>query len=311
MLVNGETYPEIAKKYNKSKTFMYELVRVYKQVFGITGVISKYDYLKIIGETEKIVDKYIKGCSMDEIGKEYNVSERTVASWLLKEKIKIRDTGKISKVNQDIFDVIDSEIKAYTIGLITADGSVSKKSNSVTICLTKDDGYLLEIINEKLLDGLGIMFLSHKEDKKPRMVLNFSGGKIKNRLADFNIVPNKTYSLKELSSLIPKEYYHHYIRGLFDGDGVCSYYKSHEKIRKVRIGYCSHEKEFVADFQSFLCEKLNLSKNKLFNTGGCWQCSWGSNHDIKAFFDYIYKDATIFLGRKHKKLFDYVNTEVN
>ena len=95
---------------------------------------------------------------------------------------------------------------------------------------------------------------------------------------------------------------HHYIRGLFDGDGVTS--KNRELIR---IGFCAKRKEFVESYQSFLCQKLFMRKNKIFNTGGCFQCSWGAKTDIEKFYNYIYKDATIFLGRKRNKIYTYLN----
>lgn len=310
-LSNNMTYEEIAAIYNTNKDYLYRLVRAYKPVFGIEGVISKYDALKISGEINNVIADYLDNVSTEELGRRYNASDRTVVSWLLKEGVEIRDRGKILKVEQTIFDNIDSEIKAYTIGLITADGSISKKGNNITICLTEQDKYLLELININLLDSLGTIVVSHKEDTKPRYVLSFNGKHIKKRLSDFGIVPNKTYSLKSLTDLIPDEYYHHYIRGLFDGDGVCAYYSAKNGERKVRVGFCAYEQEFVEDYRDFLNKTLNFPKNKLFNTGGCWQCSWSAFNDVKKFTDYIYKDATIFLGRKKKKLFDYVNTEVN
>lgn len=310
-LADNNTYEQIAKEYGIPKDFIYCLIKTYKPILGINGVISKYDSLKLSGEIEQVVRDYLNGKTSYEISQHYKVSDRTVISWLLRENVNIKDRGRVTKVNPFIFDNIDSEIKAYTLGLITADGSVSQKNNNITICLTKEDKYLLDIINNNLLDGLGTIIISHKEDKKPRYVLSFSGKRIKERLKDFNIVPNKSHTLENLSDLIPEEYYHHYIRGLFDGDGVCSYYTSHHKIKKVRIGYCSYKKEFVENYRDFLNQALNLPKNKLFNTGGCWQCSWAAFDDVQKFTNYIYKDATIFLGRKKKKLFDYVNTEVN
>lgn len=309
----GKTYEQISQEYNLHKDFIYCLIKAYKPILGINGVLTKYDYLKINNKIKDIISDYESNISTIKIGEKYGVSDRTVASWLLKENIPIRDAGKISCINQNIFDDINTEIQAYVLGIITADGSVSKIGNSISICLTKSDEYLLELINEKLLDGLGNIAITHKEDEKPRSVLTFNGKHIKERLSDFGIVPNKSYCLKQLSNLVPEDLYHHYIRGLFDGDGVCSYYMdSHKKKkRKVRIGFCGHEKEFVRDYRDFLNNKLGLPKNKLFNTENCWQCSWSALSDIINFKKYIYQDATIFLGRKKKKIFDYVNTEVN
>ena len=286
------------------------MVKFYKKKHNInSSVISKYDYYKLTGEIDNIVSLYNEGKSTEFIGKTYNASDITVVSWLKRENVNIRDRGIISKINQTIFDNIDTEIKAYTLGLLTSDGNVQSKSSTITICLTNTDGYILEKINEELLSGLGNILVTHKEDEKPRKVLSFNGKHLKDKLAEYNIVPRKSYIIKELSTKIPEELYHHYIRGLFDGDGVCSYETSHKK-KKVRIGFCGHNRDFVENYRNFLINKLDMNQTKLFNTGGCWQCSWSSKKDLINFYNYIYKDATIFLGRKKKKISDYVNTEV-
>ena len=267
----GKNYNMISEEIGKSKDFVYSLVKFYKKKHNInSSVISKYDYYKLTGEIDNIVSLYNEGKSTEFIGKTYNASDRAVVSWLKRENVNIRDRGIISKINQTIFDNIDTEIKAYTLGLLTSDGNVQNKSSTITICLTNTDGYILEKINEELLSGLGNILVTHKEDE---------------------------------------ELYHHDIRGLFDGDGVCSYETSHKK-KKVRIGFCGHNRDFVENYRNFLINKLDMNQTKLFNTGGCWQCSWSSKKDLINFYNYIYKDATIFLGRKKKKISDYVNTEV-
>lgn len=306
----GKNYNMISEEIGKSKDFVYNLVKFYKKKHNInSSVISKYDYYKLTGEIDNIVSLYNEGKSTEFIGKTYNASDRAVVSWLKRENVNIRDRGIISKINQTIFDNIDTEIKAYTLGLLTSDGNVQNKSSTITICLTNTDGYILEKINEELLSGLGNILVTHKEDEKPRKVLGFNGKHLKDKLAEYNIVPRKSYIIKELSTKIPEELYHHYIRGLFDGDGVCSYETSHKK-KKVRIGFCGHNRDFVESYRNFLINKLDMNQTKLFNTGGCWQCSWSSKKDLINFYNYIYKDATIFLGRKKKKISDYVNTEV-
>lgn len=301
------TYEEIAKLYKKSKDYIYCLVKAYKTDFGIpvSGRISYYNYLTITDKLKHIVEDYNNGLSTATIGEKYGVTDHVVASWLKNENVSLRNVGKVSKIDQDIFDNIDSEVKAYTLGLIMSDGNVSKEGNTISITLTQDDSYVLEDINERLLNNKGNICISHKRDKKPRKVLQFNGKKIKERLADFYIIPDKSHNLIELPSNIPKEFYHHFIRGLYDGDGVCAYYTSHGQ-QKVRIGFCAANKNFVENYQKYFIENFDMKKTKIFNTGGCWQCSWGSVKDLQTFFDYIYKDATIFLGRKYKKLNDFL-----
>lgn len=300
------TYEEMGNQIGKSKDYVYCLFKAYKKKMGIDHNLTKYDYMCYSGKINEIINKYSMGMSTDKIGKEYGVTGNTIASWLRKAEITVRPNGVSSKIDQTLFENIDSEIKAYTLGLIMSDGNISNKGNTISITLTQDDKYILEMINEQLLSGLGNIVIFHKEEKKPRFILQFNGKKLKKDLAKYGIVPAKSHILTKLPQNIPTNLYHHFIRGLYDGDGVCSYYTSH-KNQKVRIGFCGANKEFVEDYQNFLVNKINMRKNKLFNTGGCWQCSWGSKENLQSFFDYIYQDASIFLGRKYKKLKDFLD----
>lgn len=302
---NNMTYEQIGKFINRPKDYIYCLIKAYKEKYNLGKVITKYDYLCITGEIENIVNKYQQGISTAALGEIYGVTDHTVANWLTAQQIPIRSVGIISKIDQTIFDTIDSEIKAYTLGLIMSDGNVSQAGNTISITLTQDDSYILEIINEKLFSSLGNILITHKEDKRPRATLQFNGKHLKEVLAQYGIIPAKSHLLLELPKNIPEHLYHHFLRGLYDGDGICSYYTSH-KTQKVRIGFCAANQGFVQNYQDYFISHLKMNKTKLFNTRGCWQCSWGARSDLVNFFNFIYKDATIYLGRKYKKLKDFL-----
>ena len=285
-------------------------MKVYKPILGITDrTITKTTWFRYTGDIHEIVRLYIdEKLSTAELGQRYNVSERTIAACLVAENVQIRPRGYESRTNQTLFDNLENELACYVIGLITTDGAITANNCSISIAQTCSDGYLLEQINQCFLSETGHIALTHKEDgDKARTVLSFHGKRLCEALNQHNIVPNKTYNLVQLSSLIPKEYYHHYIRGLFDGDGVCS--KAGDKIR---IGFCAYNKAFVENYQQFLIQSLNMNQTSLFNTGGCWQVSWASKKDIIAFYNYIYQNATIYLHRKKEKIerYIYANPEV-
>lgn len=48
-----------------------------------------------------------------------------------------------SRYNNTFFSVIDSEVKAYYLGLLFADGSVSGRNNCVSIALKAEDSHLI------------------------------------------------------------------------------------------------------------------------------------------------------------------------
>lgn len=297
----GKTYKILEKEMNLGVGRLFTEMSKFKGHFGIRKKerYCKLTYLRYkFGE--EIKEKYLQGTSTIALAKEYNYNDHGIAQLLQTLGVEIRPVGYIGKTPQDIFSKIDNGYKAYVIGLITADGSVNKKGG-ITICLTESDKYLLEEINTKVFFSTGTIIITHREDKKPRAVLSINGKKLCSDLEKYGIVPNKTYSLLSISKLIPEEYYPDYIRGLYDGDGICS--KSNGS---VRIGYCAHNIEFTSSYQQYLCEKLEMRKNKLFNTGSCWQCSWSAKNDLEKFYSFIYNSSDLYLKRKKEKLEFYL-----
>lgn len=304
-LTHGETYDDITATGEKTKSYYFELMKFYKKKWGLSKIICFYDWLNHNNLLQNFCDDYsIRKMTTMSLGEKYGINERTVASVLQRANVPIRQRGYESKTPQDIFSNITTEIQAYTIGLITADGNISLDERSCGIGLIESDGYVLEQINNELLGGTGHIVLTHQERESPLKTLRFHGKKICSDLKNFDIVPRKTYTLNALNKNIPEHLYHHYIRGLYDGDGVCSL-SNH----KVRIGFCGHNQSFVEDYREFMNKTLNMPKNKLFNTGNCWQVSWSAKNDLTNFYNYIYKDAHIFLGRKKKKLQDYLEKQ--
>ena len=139
-----------------------------------------------------------------------------------------------------------------------------------------------------------------------RLVIN--GKQICHNLSQYYVVPKKTYLLTDLYYFEDKNIMRHYIRGLFDGDGVVSQGKS----KYLGIGYCAHNKDFVANFQKYLCHNLKVANNKLFDTGNCWDCRWTAKKDVESIYHFLYDDSSICLQRKKDKIKNYLygNTEV-
>ena len=302
-----KTYDDLAKEYLVNKATLCKWMRNFKSEFGLsdTEKYCAYTYLRYKYKDD-IINQYHDGKSTTAIANFYGFSYDHMIAELLKEcNVEIRPVGYSSRTNQSLFQDINSELSAYVLGLITSDGSIGT-NYSINIHLTESDRYLLEEINSRLYNNSGHILTEKKDTGKNVCRLSINGKQICENLKKYNVIPNKSYLLTNMASL-PEELMPHYIRGLFDGDGVCAYNNPY-----LRIGYCAYRIEFVQSYQNFLVEHLNLNKNQLFNTGSCWQCSWGSRKDIEAFYHYIYDNATIFLSRKKDKIYSYLygNTEV-
>lgn len=296
-----KSYKELSKEYNLHPTTICKKMKKFKKNFGMKDneIYCLQTYLRHF-HGEEIKKDYLSGMSTVKIAEKFRCNDHLIVKVLRDLEVEIRPTGYISKTEQTLFKNINNEIEAYTLGLITSDGNVDR-SGTIRIFLTESDKYVLEEINSRLLNGTGNLSVDKKQNARDVARLGFCGEVICKNLAQYDIVPNKSEFLTNIC-ILSEELMHHYIRGLFDGDGIAS-----KSGQYVRIGFCAKRKEFVESYQSFLCETLFMRKNKIFNTGGCFQCSWGARSDIEKFYNYIYKDATIFLGRKKNKIYTYLN----
>lgn len=302
-LKQGKTVKEISNKLGLHYSTVYRYIKKHqiqipkKELFSPT---EKQDIIYLY--TKELLSSVI-------IGKEFNVSDRTIIKLLQEEGIEIRKSGSIPSTDQHLFDIVDNEAKAYFLGLFTADGGITGLGPSgyktATISLTESDRPLLRQLSIDLLgkditkDGVR----TNRNYNEP--YLRIHGIELIQSLKRFGIKERKSLTLSSLSEEIPDELYHHYIRGLFDGDGTAT----HSGIYG-RIGYNAGNKKMVESFRAKCVEKIQMSSNGIYQ-GTVYFTSWGAQEDLVKFYNYIYKDATLFLERKKNKIYKYINTEVN
>ena len=242
---------------------------------------------------KKSTDKYelgkemfLNGKTIVEISKELRVSRSRFSKYL-------RDCGIDSKQNwqfsidENVFEVIDTEEKAYWLGFWFADGFVSSTRNSVGIDLKPNDISHLEKL-KTFLQWKGNIKL---EDTRCR--LNFRNNKIKQDLIKYGCTPNKSLTL-QFPRNIPQKLLHHFIRGYFDGDGCLCYT---EKTLEVSI-------IGTYNFLKDICDIINIDKNRIYDlnkNARSGRIVLGAKKDIKNFLNYIYQDAHIYLDRKYEK----------
>ena len=115
---------------------------------------------------EEIINLYNQGLSATLISENLNCCPTNITRRLKKAGInykkdqsKVRLPSRLNrhKVDEDFFNIIDSEAKAYFLGLMDSDGSVSKKTCYLKLKDEEVDTYLLhlqEILNFANIVGL-------------------------------------------------------------------------------------------------------------------------------------------------------------
>lgn len=203
-------------------------------------------------------------------------------------------------LDRNYFQEIDSYDKAYFLGFMITDGNVGKNSNSVAITLSEKDSEILEVFREKTGNENPLSVLERKGRSSKEVTFHLKSEKMKNDLAKYGVVPNKTYIVKPPPN-IDDSLMSHFIRGLIDGDGFISY-KSHQ------IGFCGNEK-MVTFVRDYLCDLLNVYRVKILKTEEhLWQITWASKNDIRKIGEYIYNNKNeCYLQRKYDNYLEIIS----
>ena len=267
--------------------------------------------------SQEVIDKIIYDYTINKYGliktgKNNGVGERIVRRVLLENKIHIRSRGEaaiVSNIQRRQFNVDDNYFStensnmAYLLGFLASDGTVDKKNNRIKIGLSSiDKKFLMEIKEELKYEGDIFDYITSNGFSVSE--LTFTSRQIKNDLARYNIVPNKTFTFKFPKNL-NKKYWIDFIRGYFDGDGSVS--TVGENAIKWQI--CSATKDVLETIVDFFYEEYHIKKVSILeqsrknNTLYYFQYSTNATKEI---FSILYKKNSLKLPRKYLKFKELV-----
>jgi len=276
--------------------------------------------IELITEEDKeiIKNKYINGISTMGIGKEYGITNHKVAHILDSLGID-RDNNSMRKytLNTKYFDNINTPNKAYILGLLYADGHNSFKRGTIEIALEECDKHILEDIKKELNYKRDLIYIpvckkiiNGKEyDVQPQYKLQIFSSYMCESLICCGMIPNKSNRLK-FPMYIPDELLSHFIRGYFDGNGTMGCKDINVWNRKTIQPKITSTYDFNISLSKYLKENLNIESKVVFssnNNGITSDLCINKNSEKLKFCNWIYKDADMFLKRKHNIYAEYCN----
>jgi len=199
------------------------------------------------------------------------------------------------RLNENFFEIIDSEEKAYFLGFLYADGYIDEKSNKVDLTLHNQD---IEILNRfvTLLFPEGRPLKSIRSDYV-RLVINSK--KIVMDLKRHGCFQKKTFLLK-FPTTVEREFIRDFIRGYFDGDGCVTVYKGTLNISIVGTI------DFLDGIKRIFNECCDTN-DTLYDNRHPDRCNnirslrYGGNILINRIYHYMYDNSIIYLSRKNNK----------
>lgn len=208
-------------------------------------------------------------------------------------------------LNQNYFNSIDNEFKAYWLGFLYADGCVrickngNKSVNSLEVGLSSVDRNHLEKLR-KSLQSDNIITEKTIKGKYRASRITIVNKSICEDLNSLGCVPNKSLILKfPTEEQVPHHLIKHFVRGYFDGDGCI-----HINLEKRNsVWSVLGTESFLISLRDVLCNELNISEVSLYKKkdNEAYSLSWGDVHSVEKIFKYLYKDCNIYLDRKLKK----------
>jgi intein/homing endonuclease len=267
----------------------------------------------------EIIDIYLKGqLSIKKISELYRCNRDTVSAILKRNNItKFKRGHYIRKhtLNERYFDVIDTENKAYFLGLLYADGcNHTNGKKKISIALQEQDKEILSKFSKELYGDEFLYFRNGRNGGKNQFVLYINSAHISDKLAELGCIARKSLILKFPEWLIDPELQKHFMRGYFDGDGSLGSYKRKDK---TSLDY-SFAITSTADF----CNKAaKIIKNKTKvnvltrildkKCNSITSCTYvRGRYQISRVLDWLYKDATVYLDRKYARYLNIKNLEL-
>lgn len=273
--------------------------------------MKKRDKRRFSEEIEQaIIELYTKQfLGSKKIGSLLKINPNNIYYVLHLNSIPIRKASFYKKflINENFFEEINTEEKAYLLGFLLADGYLLKSQWQIKLEIHKEDSYILEKFNN----------LVYNETRPMPQFGNCVRLAIYNKKMYADLEKLGLHQAKSLTvsmpetGLIPKELMHHFVRGIFDGDG-CIYHTVRDCKRKKGYFQITGSKNVIESLVKIFADITgNLVKMYQPKNNNAWEFRYVSPGHISLIYDYLYKDASIFLSRKKEKfksLFKITNT---
>lgn len=236
--------------------------------------------------------------------------------------------NKIYTENEQFFDKIDTEAKAYVLGFFFADGCNHDLSdlddgynhqNVISFTQLEQDKDILDQIRSAMECNRPYKEIVQKSNGNKKFTLAIVSNKLSSALSKIGGTPRKSLTL-EFPKFISRELMPHFIRGYFDGDGSVwngkrkkmivkderHPGKTREKIvHNVKFNFTGNP-VFIEELQNYLIQELGFRKTKLnfsgkARSGTYCTMEYSGRKQMKKLFDFMYNNATIYGSRKYNK----------
>lgn len=247
---------------------------------------TPYSQLTLL-QKQQIVDAFNRGMECRSISSTFRFSERAVPRVLAEAGINTKRKNRYF-LNESYFDIIDSQVKAYLLGLMAADGCVTTKNY---VAFESIDQELTELLKQEL-EYSGAIRVIKPQNYAPHYRISFSSQQLATALGNLGVMAGRGSS--GLYHFPASNYLASYVLGYFDGDG-CAYVNPNRSGGLISI---VGSYEFVSE----LARLLNMGIVKEHCSKSVYYWTIYSRKHIEYFYRFVYQYSGFGLQRKKQKI---------
>lgn len=258
---------------------------------------------------QDVISKYIGGESVLSLSHQYQTNTHRIQ--------KILNDNDIAKVSQakrfnpslkeDYFFKIDSNEKAYWLGWLMTDGSISKESH-IEMALQKKDAYILKLLS----NDLGVTSHTIKSFNKTYVRFNLGSVIMCKHLSQYGVIPNKTHILKFPN--IDSQYEVALIRGMFEGDGgltigtTTRFYKNRNKFytKPYQETSFTGTYDMCNGFQNVIRKHIDIPQKSITSNHSIYRVRWSKKDEIIRILDLLYENCGAYYLRRKYDLYQKI-----
>jgi len=257
-----------------------------------------------IAQEKRLVAGYKRGTSSLELARLFGLKSHVSVLKILgiygvprrtyRENLLGTQHARRHQVDQEFFKKIDTEQKAYFLGLLFADGWVRRGEG---VGLSSTDRELVEGLKKALQSTHPITEKCEKRmlGAKSQYSIFVCCKALADQLESLGCTPAKSKTLR-FPTAVPKRLLHHFIRGLWDGDGCVR-----ATTNGVSVGLCG-TRHVVSVVRDWLVQ-YGLPKAAVRPHSSIYKIEYNGRVSVLLFRCAVYNRATTFLQRKKDKVF--------
>jgi Mor family transcriptional regulator len=250
---------------------------------------------------DKIIMEYQSGIGQSELSKKYGIKSKAISFHIKKHTNIPYRLRTYYKCNQSFFEIIDTEEKAYWLGMMYADGYVCydqiKHKYFFCLGLKRADKEIIESFKKSLESNHPTKYRSYYDSRTDKRYYKASilicSQKMAADLTKLGCGQRKSNKIRFPSDeTVPQHLKRHFVRGFWDGDGSWGIYNN-----GINLSFKSNY-EFCKELQLWLINQCGVNKTKITQSPGCYDVGWGGRWNAYRVYHLLYDDSTIWMGRK-------------